>query len=402
MDNIVYLVQIAIILFLGFLGGELVSKFKLPRVLGYIIIGMFIGPYAFGLIDLELAETAIFGLILAIAIGFVGLSVGSGINMEEIKEGGKKILIIGLIASFMPFALVALAMYYMFDFDVYSSLIIGSIALATSPITALSIINEYKVKGPVKDTLLLLAAIDDAIAIILFGVIVAFADSFYSGTGDVSFWAPFVELGVSVVVGLAFGYVLYLALKFLSDRNANKYLVLGVTVIFILLMLAVAHHVHGEALLAGITAGVVIYNMLSGKARELFESASKNTISLSVILALVLVGAMLDVQAMFSWFAIGGAIVYVLARGLGAISGASIGAKLARAQETVQKYLGYTLLAGAGVSLTFAGIAISVIPSEYGAKMGAIIAAAAIVNEILAVFATKWAFGKAGELGKAE
>ena len=124
--------------------------------------------------------------------------------------------------------------------------------------------------------------------------------------------------------------------------------------------------------------------------------------NLSVVGALVLVGAMLDINSVFSWIAISGALVYVVIRALGCIGGSNIGAKIAGAEENVQKYLGYTLLAGAGVSLTFAGVAILVIPEEYGLKMGAIIAAAAVINEILAVFTTKMAFKKAGELGKAE
>lgn len=401
MDTFTTLLQIALIFIFGFIGGELINKIKLPRVLGYIIIGMVIGPYALGLVGTELAGTSLFALVFVIVIGFVGLSVGSSINIDEIKEGGKKILIIGLFASFLPFALVSLVMYHVFDFDLYSSLIFGSIALATSPITALSIIKEYKVEGPVQRTLMLLAAIDDAIAIILFGVLISLAGSHY-GSGESSLIEPFAELGISIVVGLAAGYIIYLVIKFLARRTSAMYIILSATIVLVFISLFIAGKIHAEGLLVGITAGVVIFNMLEGKERKIFKQATKGIMNLSVIGALVLVGAMLDINSVFSWIAIAGALVYVITRALGCIGGSNIGAKIAGAEKNVQKYLGYTLLAGAGVSLTFAGVAILVIPEEFGVKMGAIIAAAAVINEILAVFTTKMAFKKAGEIGKAE
>ena len=401
MDFLSNFLQIALILILGYLGGELVSKVKLPRVLGYIIVGMFLGPYALGLLDAEITQTALFNLLFAISVGFVGLSVGSGISIDEIKEGGTKILVIGLFASSGPFILVSLAMYYIFNFDIYTSLIFGSIALATAPITALSIIKEYKVEGPVSRTLLLLAAIDDAIAIVLFGIIISLAGSYY-GSGESSIIEPFIALAGSLIVGVVAGYIIYLSITYIVKIGAQNKAVLLATVLLVLIMLVVADRLHTEALLVGIMAGVVIYNKLEGKTKKLFDKATREIIPMSVLVVLILIGAMLDIHAIFSAFAIVGGAVYIIARGVGTIGGASIGARVVKAEKTIQKYLGTSMLAAAGVALTFAGVAITVIPQEYAIKMGAIIAAAAVANEILAVFLTKWSFDKAGELGKAK
>ncbi len=401
MDFLTNFFQIALILILGYIGGELVSKVKLPRVLGYIIIGMFLGPYALGLLDAEIAQTALFNLLFAISVGFVGLSVGSGISFDEIKEGGTKILVIGLFASSGPFILVSLAMYYIFNFDIYTSLIFGSIALATAPVTALSLIKEFKVEGPVSRTLLLLAAIDDAIAIVLFGIIISLAGSYY-GSGESSIIEPFIALAGSLIVGVVAGYIIYLSIEYIVKIGAQNKAVLLATTLLVLIMLVVADRLHTEALLVGITAGVVIYNRLEGKTKKLFDRATREIIPMSVLMVLILIGAMLDIHAIFSAFAIVGGAVYIIARSVGTIGGASIGARVVKAEKTVQKYLGTSMLAAAGVALTFAGIAIAVIPQEYAVKMGAIIAAAAVANEILAVFMTKWSFDKAGEIGKAK
>ena len=401
MESLSNIIQILVIVAIAYFGGELVSKIKLPRVLGYIVVGMFLGPYALGLLNQDIIQTEIFSILFAIAVGFVGVAVGSEISLDEFKEGGTKILIIGLFASSGAFILVSLAMYYLFDFDLYSSLIFGAIALATAPVTALSIIDEYKVEGPVKKTLLMLAAIDDAIAIVVFGVLVSLAGSYY-GSGESSIIEPFIDLTLSAIVGLVSGYIIYKVIKQLIKKSASKSIILLVTTVLVLITVMVAEQTHTEALLVGITAGIVIFNMLKGKEKKLLNDATKGLVGLSTLGVLVLIGAMLDIHAIFSAFAIAGATVYIVARAIGKIGGTSIGAKVVKAEKTVQKYLGFSMLAGAGVTLTFAGIAMLILPEEYALKMGAIIAAVAVANEILAVFVTKWAFEKSGEIGKAK
>ncbi len=73
--------------------------------------------------------------------------------------------------------------------------------------------------------------------------------------------------------------------------------------------------------------------------------------------------------------------------------------------RTVQKYLGLALLPHSGVSLVFTGIAVSTLSQSApdSAKMiQGTIAAAAIMNEVIAVIAAKKGFEWAGEFGKAK
>ena len=77
------------------------------------------------------------------------------------------------------------------------------------------------------------------------------------------------------------------------------------------------------------------------------------------------------------------------------------GAALTHAPATVKKYLGFTLLPHSGVSLVFTGIAVSVLQGpapECAQIIQGTIAAAAVINEIIAVFMAKKGFEWAGEL----
>ncbi|MPN60395.1 hypothetical protein SDC9_208123 [bioreactor metagenome] len=97
-------------------------------------------------------------------------------------------------------------------------------------------------------------------------------------------------------------------------------------------------------------------------------------------------------------------VIYIVVRGIGKYSGARIGAKLTNMPITVQKYLGFTLLPHSGVSLIFTGIAVSVLyeqAPECAVIIQGTIAAAAVLNEIIAVIAAKKGFEWAGEFNKA-
>lgn len=77
------------------------------------------------------------------------------------------------------------------------------------------------------------------------------------------------------------------------------------------------------------------------------------------------------------------------------------GAAITHSPETVKKYLGFTLLPHSGVSLVFTGIAVSVLDGaapECAAIIQGTIAAAAVINEIIAVYMAKKGFEWAGEL----
>ena len=93
--------------------------------------------------------------------------------------------------------------------------------------------------------------------------------------------------------------------------------------------------------------------------------------------------------------------VYILSRALGKYFGAYFGAAVTKSPQTVKKYLGFTLLPHSGVSLVFTGIAVSVLSGsapECAQIIQGTIAAAAVINEIIAVIMAKKGFTLAGEI----
>ena len=126
-------------------------------------------------------------------------------------------------------------------------------------------------------------------------------------------------------------------------------------------------------------------------------------LGISLILVILNLGAPLDYHLV-----LGAGLftaIYIISRALGQYFGAVFGASVTKSPKTVRNYLGLTLLPHSGVSLVFTGIAASILsgPAPECAKIvQGTIAAAAVVNEIIAVVMAKRGFEWAGEFHKGD
>ena len=155
---------IMVILALGI--GKLVSKLKLPSILGWLITGMVFGPHAFAVMNQETLDAGWYQIVAHVLECAVGLMIGTELVWNKIKRSGKSIVITTLTQSLGTFFVVSLVfgvVFYLSDIPVYLAFIFGGIALATAPAPALSIVREFNTKGPVTGTLIPMAALDDIV-----------------------------------------------------------------------------------------------------------------------------------------------------------------------------------------------------------------------------------------------
>ena len=161
---------------LAFLAGKLISKLKLPSILGWLIAGMILGPHALSLISNDLLDAVWYKIIVHILECAVGLMIGTELVWNKLKKSGRSIIITTLTQSLGTFLVVSLVfciVFYISDVPLYLAFLFGGIALATAPAPALSIVREFKTKGSVTDTLIPMAALDDIVGCIVFFCTVA-------------------------------------------------------------------------------------------------------------------------------------------------------------------------------------------------------------------------------------
>ncbi len=405
---VIGLLRIFAVLCAAFTCGKLVSKLKLPAILGWLIAGIVFGPYLAEVVTLDITNSVWYKIMIKAFECFAGVMIGREIIIKKIAKSGKQMIGITFVQSIGTFLFVSAAfsvVFFITHVPVYLAFVFGGIALATAPAPALSIVHEYHTTGPVTKTLLPLAAIDDVIGVVVFFTVISIVSGTHGGVGA----SPFTVIGMVLlpfVIGIAFGFFVSILMKSVKRNRVRfclliLFLVLS-AIIGLLIDFYVFHSFTLNYLLMGMAFSATVANLVPEKELEEPLKLYRPILNLSLVVVIVNLGMPLDYRLIAGAGAF--TFVYILSRAIGKIGGAYIGGKLTKAQPVVTKYLGFTLLPHSGVSLVFTGIAattLSAFDPSLAAIVSGTIVAAAIINEIIAVIVAKYAFKWSGEMDEA-
>lgn len=408
MDFLTEIARLAVAIAIAFVAGKLISKLKLPPILGWLIAGMCIGPHALNLLNGSVLDSTWFDVSKSVLECVFGLMIGTEMIWKEMKKAGPSILITTITESLGTFAVVSLVFGVIFavtGVPVYLALLFGGIALATAPAPSLSVVNDRKTDGPVTRTLVPMAALDDLVGALVFFLIVALVSANLSAEG-----IPVAVVLLLVLLPVFIGIVTGFAAGKLLQRTKTPGGTLAVMLAMLLASAGIGFAVNRALptpvvnfMLIGMSFSTVFANMVPKEKLDGMMKVMNPVIGFAMIVVILNLAAPLDYHLIF-----GAGLytaIYIAARAVGKYGGAYFGAAVTHAPETVRKYLGFTLLPHSGVSLVFTGIAVSVLQGpapECAQIIQGTIAAAAVINEVIAVFMAKKGFAWAGELHKAE
>lgn len=108
------ILQLILAIIFAFIIGKLVSKFKLPSILEWLVAGIFLGPYALSLVNKEMLDANWYQVTIHIWECTVGLMIGTELVWKRLKKSGKSIIITTLSQSLGTFLLVSLTFYILF------------------------------------------------------------------------------------------------------------------------------------------------------------------------------------------------------------------------------------------------------------------------------------------------
>lgn len=377
----------------GYWSGRLLRRLGLPSVTGYLLLGILIGPHGpLALLPNVLVHDRL-EPITDLVLGVVAFSVGGQLSGRNLKRHGLGILAIALLESLGAFTLVFVSLHYLVGADIVLSLLAGAISSATAPAATIAVIKEFRARGPLTDTILAVVALDDAVAIIIFGVATAIAGVIGPGKGIsdpmVLLMEPTIEVFGSIVLGFVAGFILSKMSQQVQQRPNQIALVLGST----LVVGGTATVLHCSALLSNMAAGACIASF-SPYAARIFNSLRDLEASLFIAF-FVLAGAHLRFDLLASAGLMGGA--YLLARGLGKLIGAWLGCRIAGSPPLVRANLGFALLPQAGVAIGLAFVARTFLPPDKAALLATVILATVAINEFIGPLTAKIAITRAGE-----
>lgn len=386
------LFYIAVILFAGMGTAKILSKFKLPNVTGYLIAGLIIGPSLLGIIPKEASDKL--SIISEAALSFIAYSIGSEFNIENLKRVGKGVILITVLEALTAVILIDIVMIFVLGQPVAFSLVLGAIAAATAPAATLMVVRQYKAKGPVVDTLLPVVAMDDAVGIMAFGISTTIAQTLVKNSGSISIAKIILIPLFEIVAALAIGFGMGILLTYLSKKVKGEDGLLSIVIAILFATAGIAIRFNLSSLLACMMIGATLTNLVPNN-KSVFTTVERFTPPV-LISFFTIAGVQLDLSILKDVGLLG--IVYIVVRVVGKMLGAYLGAKISDFPDTVQKYLGFTLIPQAGVAIGLSMIAQNTLPSPYGAQVRTIVLAATVIYELLGPMITKTALIKAGEI----
>ncbi|MGD9887218.1 MAG: cation:proton antiporter [Bacilli bacterium] len=259
------LLYAGIILVTGLLFGKLAKYAHLPNVTGYLVGGLIIGPSVLGIVGEE--NLASLNLVSQVALGFIAFSIGNELKLSYFRKVGTRPIVIAVFESLFAvvFVFVGLMVFFLIKGDlsltnIRFSLVLSAIAAATAPAATLMVVRQYRASGSLTNMLMSVVALDDSVALMLFGINVAIANGL-GGNGNASlFWQimkPIWEIIFSLGIGALFGILLNYACKWFSNRG-NR---ISLTLAFVFLTIFLTDYFGGSVLLACMALGGVFANI---------------------------------------------------------------------------------------------------------------------------------------------
>lgn len=415
--------KVAVVLIIGFIGGRIARKLRLPDVSGYLVLGLILGP-SLGLIFtnyggfITAEDQTTLKFISELALAFIAFSIGSEFNFTQMRRLGKKVNTITVFEVLFAILGVFLVLFFipkpepiMIGYNPFSKgniafgLILGSMSAATAPAATLMVMRQYRAYGPVTKTILPVTALDDIYGIVVFGFAISIAQILTS-TADIPIalmiLKPFIEVIGSILIGVVIGLLLSKLADFMNKSRDDLQVVslaailLSIGLIFLLNEALKEYGIALSTLLTSITIGTMVANFVK-KPKNTFSSINDFTTPFYVLF-FTLAGASLDLGVLGTSALVGIlAVSYILARGFGKYFGARLGAKIADAEPTVQKYVGFALLPQGGVSLGLLVMVFSQMP-DFHPLIATIIMLSILVYETSGPIFAKFAISKAGEI----
>ncbi len=398
-ENFSPAIILGVLLSIGSLAGLLAEKLNLPRVVAYILIGAIFSPGILG--DLLHFSTASWSPFLTdIALAIIAYIVGSEIDLQILKKEEGTILAAVLGQSLGAIAFIGLGLWafssvfgFLKEIDFTFALLLGTIATATAPAATLGIIEEYGAKGRMTNILLGIIAIDDAIGVILFTLVLGIATE---GGFSSSIMEGLKEIGGALLLGSIFGILL----GYLGNRLKKEELRLVTILGFILLVLGLSELFSFSMLLSCMSLGFVSVMFYPKKHAE-WMLPLKHIEELVFIFFFTLAGTHFELQVMISSALL--VFTYIILRIAGKYTGSYIGMLVSGTEKKQRRLLGLCLFPQAGVAI---GLAIKASDQpgiqEMATLLLNIILSSTIIFALTAPFFTRFALKKAGEIKEKE
>jgi Kef-type K+ transport system membrane component KefB len=394
---------IAVLLAVGLLIAKLTQLIRLPSVTGFIVAGLLLGPSGFGFITVDLVGHKL-DHFTQIALMLIAFGIGEHVELRRLGSVARDVAYISIAQAVAAFVLVFAATWLTAwlvagpepagNDHLILALLLGAIAVATAPAAILHVVRELDARGPLTSTLMAVVAVDDGLAIMIFGMAVSAAHQLAGAGGTLlqAIGACLYEIGASLAIGILTGFLI----DFILHKLHNRGEMLTAGLALLLLCGEVTRLMHLSPLLAGMMAGFTIINRAERDVR-LFRALNAFEPPIYVLF-FTLAGVHLDLSALKPAGWVG--LAYFVARVSGKYFGSWLGGYMSGATRLVRNYLGLALLPQAGVAIGLVFM-ISSDPrlAAWSVVITPVVLAGVVLSELAGPLFARLTIEKAGEAG---
>jgi Kef-type K+ transport system membrane component KefB len=380
--------------------GDLAHELRLPRLLGYLLAGLALGPSVTGIVPSGVL--ADLGAMKRLAVGLIGLLAGAELRMEDLHGRYRTVLTVLFFQTVTVLSVIlgtALLMRQWIPFlqaldpgQVFLvALLFSTVLTVNSPMVTLALLTETRASGPLAKTTLGVVLVADVLVILLFTGAFSLAQSSLgaSSEGAATVLPRLLrEVLGSILAGGLIGAIVSLYLRFVR----REMVVFAVVVVFA--VAAAAQALDFELLLCLLVAGFLVENVAPVRAEPLVRALRQAAVPVFVIF-FAMAGAELHIEEFLTvWPAV---LIVAAARIVAIFGSARAGTELAKAEPVVRRYGWTGLVSQAGVALGLATIVAERLP-VVGLAMQALTVGVIAFNESLGPILFRYGLARAGEI----
>jgi NhaP-type Na+/H+ or K+/H+ antiporter len=305
-------VSLALIVLAGITADALFRKARIPGLVGMLLTGVVVGPFALDLIAPEMMKVS--GDFRKIALVVILLRAGFELRRDTLHRVGRAALIMSAVPALFEIGGVMLVAPALLDLTMLEAAILGAILAAVSPAVVVPLMIDFMdrgrgVKKGIPTLILGASSVDDVFVIVLFTVFLGM-----HGGGEVNVLAKLAEIPVSIVLGIVSGSVPgYLLLKLFQTYDwqppRRTIIVMGVAILLTWLETALENILPVAGLLGVMAIGFMILEKSEAIAHIISRKLKKLWVFAELLL-FVLVGAQVNVRV--AWAAgLAGTVVII-------------------------------------------------------------------------------------------
>jgi Kef-type K+ transport system membrane component KefB len=390
-DGVAAFITLGVLLLVGLAAEHGGRRLGLPSITILLLVGVLVGPEALDLLPATTDEW--FPFVSTLALTMVGFLLGAEFTRDHIRTAGRLDLFIATTQG-VATAVVVGGGLWLAGADTALALSLAGIAVATAPAATLAVVHEQRASGPFTKTLVGVVALDDVIALALFGLLASAAAAVTTQNGGASLlgrsiWEILGAIGLGIVLGLP-AAALTGRLRPGRPTQEEAYAI-------VLLCAGLATLLEVSYLLAAVALGATLANR--ARHHEIAFHEIEQIEWPALIVFFVLAGASLQVSSLrdVGWLGIG----YLVLRSIGKLAGCVAAGRWVGLPALERWWLGLAMLPQAGVAIGLSLLAADRFP-EVADDLLAIVITATIVFELVGPVLAKSALRRAGEANPVE